>query len=328
MKRGQLFLILVLSLAAIPAVAVSDMLEPFVTSNLSPFVQIHNLPSARPAKLLKKGAMQIRLTSEIANNFTSDSSDGESITIDGETWRNQLYISYGLSDRWELSIVIPHVIHDGGSFDGFIEGWHKVFGLPNRNREAVAKDQLNYHWQNNGSSQVNIMNSRRGLGDIRLQVAYRRNDTENRSISLVGGVKVPTGDSDDLLGSSSTDIFAGLYLSQRDFFGRADLTFHSSAGVMLLGNSDLPRTKDWLGYSSASLIWHPWLRVALKTQLDIHSAVYDSALRELGDFSAQISLGGTIALTDKTSLDIGVVEDIVTDTSPDVVFQFSLRRQF
>ncbi|SVD04821.1 uncharacterized protein METZ01_LOCUS357675, partial [marine metagenome] len=158
-KRSQLFLILVLPLAATPAVAVNDIFEPFVTSNLSPFVQTHNLPSARPAKLLKKGTMRIRLTSEIANNFTSDSSSGESITIDGETWRNQLHISYGLSDRWELGIAIPHIIHDGGSFDGFIEDWHKVFGLPNRNRGAVAQDQLNYHWQNSCASQVNIMNS-------------------------------------------------------------------------------------------------------------------------------------------------------------------------
>ena len=60
----------------------------------------------------------------------------------------------------------------------------------------------------------------------------------------------------------------------------------------------------------------------------MHSAVYDSDLKELGHFAAQLSLGGTIALTARTFLDIGVIEDIVTDTSPDAVFHFSLRQHF
>ena len=84
------------------------------------------------------------MTSEVANNFTSNNTNAESITIDGETWRNQLQVSYSLTDKWELSIAIPHVAHDGGSFDGFIEDWHKVFGLPNKARRAVAQNKLNY----------------------------------------------------------------------------------------------------------------------------------------------------------------------------------------
>ena len=328
MKDTQPFLLIILLLVTKPAAAINDFFEPFATSNLSPFVQAHNLPAARSAKLLNKGEAQIQLTSEIANNFTSDSSSNESITIDGETWRNQLYLRYGLGDRWEFGVSIPHVAHDGGSFDGFIEDWHRVFGLPKGNREAVAQDQLNYRWQKNGIPLVNISNARRGIGDIRLQLTYQLNNTVNRSIALIGGVKIPTGHSDDLFGSDSTDVFSGLYVSQREFFGHADLTFHGSAGAILIGHSDLPLVKNWLGYSSATLIWHRWERVALKTQLDMHSAVYDSELKQLGEFSTQLSLGGTIALTDNTSLDIVVVEDIVTDTAPDVTFHLTLRRRF
>ena len=86
--------------------------------------------------------------------------------------------------------------------------------------------------------------------------------------------------------------------------------------------------KDWAGYGSFSLIWKRWQSVALKTQLDFHTALYKSRLSELGKFSGQLSVGGTIAINKKMSLDIGVVEDIITDTSPAVVFHLSIRRHF
>ena len=95
-----------------------------------------------------------------------------------------------------------------------------------------------------------------------------------------------------------------------------------------MGDSHLPRVKDWAGYGSFSLIWKRWQSVALKTQLDFHTALYKSSLSELGKFSGQLSVGGTIAINKKMSLDIGVVEDIITDTSPDVVFHLSIRRHF
>ena len=135
-------------------------------------------------------------------------------------------------------------------------------------------------------------------------------------------------DNDDLLGSGSTDVFAGMHVTMREIFGQTNLSFHGSVSAISLGNSDLVNVSDWLGYGSASLIWHPWERAALKTQVDMHSAVYDSGLKELGDFSAQLSLGGTVALSDRTSLDIAIIEDIATDTSPDVVFHFSQRHRF
>ena len=328
MKSHPLLLLILLTAATLSTKASNNISEPFVTSNLAPFVQLHNLPAARPAAVKRKGTLQIRMTSEVANNFTSNNTNAESITIDGETWRNQLQVSYSLTDKWELSIAIPHVAHDGGSFDGFIEDWHKVFGLPNKARRAVAQNKLNYQWITGDTPQVNIVNPTGGLGDTRLQLAYHLSDSGNRSIALMGGIKVPTGDTDDLLGSGSKDVFAGVYSSRREVFGRINLTFHSSVGAILMGSSDLIRVKDWLGYGSASLIWHRWERVALKTQIDMHSAVYDSRLKELGDFSAQLSLGGTVAISDRTSLDIVVVEDIATDTSPDVVFHFSLRHLF
>ena len=39
-------------------------------------------------------------------------------------------------------------------------------------------------------------------------------------------------------------------------------------------------------------------------------------------------MGGTLHFSDRTALDIGVSEDLVVKTAPDVVFNFALRHQF
>ena len=75
--------------------------------------------------------------------------------------------------------------------------------------------------------------------------------------------------------------------------------------------------------------WDPFSCLALKVQADAHTPFYrDSGLKEVDSYSVQLTLGGTIALGKKTFLDIGVSEDLVVSTAPDVVFHLALRRTF
>jgi hypothetical protein len=39
-------------------------------------------------------------------------------------------------------------------------------------------------------------------------------------------------------------------------------------------------------------------------------------------------MGGTLHFSERTALDLGVAEDLIIKTSPDVVFHFSLRHRF
>ena len=66
-------------------------------------------------------------------------------------------------------------------------------------------------------------------------------------------------------------------------------------------------------------------RVALKLQLDGHSSFYDSGLAGLGSSAVQLTVGGQIDLSRGSSLDLGLVENLFTDTTPDLVFHFALR---
>jgi len=75
--------------------------------------------------------------------------------------------------------------------------------------------------------------------------------------------------------------------------------------------------------------WKPGERLVLKIQADAHTPFYrDSELKELESPGIQLVLGGTVALTRETTLDIAVSEDILVKSSPDVVFNFILKTRF
>jgi hypothetical protein len=79
-----------------------------------------------------------------------------------------------------------------------------------------------------------------------------------------------------------------------------------------------------LGFGFAPADW-----MELIVQTNAHTAFYsDSDFPEISGASLQLTMGGTLRFTPKTSLDIGVTEDILVGTSPDVVFHFSLAHTF
>ena len=308
----------------------ADLFEPFSTSNLSPLVQPYGIPASRSALQTGHGRLNWHIRTELANNFTKGTDGNEAISIDGETWRSTVSLRYGITDQWEVALDLPYIRQDGGSLDSFIEDWHGWFGLPNGGREDVPDNQLTYLYELNGDRLVDLRDSTSGIGDASLSIGYLLRRQEDQSWNVRAGVKLPTGDPDDLTGSDSTDVFMSLHVSDDSLLQHKDWYFHGSLGLLVPGEAEIiaDKLEDYVLFGSATVAWHTWKNVALKAQIDFHSAVYDSDLKELGEFSAQLVLGGSLNLGEKLLLDISVAEDIITDTSPDVVFQLGLRSRF
>jgi hypothetical protein len=87
-------------------------------------------------------------------------------------------------------------------------------------------------------------------------------------------------------------------------------TTYGAAGLIYLTEGKvLPdQQKNWAGFGTLGLGWQtPLSWLALKVQADAHTPFYrDSELKEMGAHSVQLVAGGTIYLSGKTSLDIGV----------------------
>ena len=307
----------------------AEIVSPFATSNISPFVQLHGLPSAHSAKLVPNRTLVWQVQTDIANNFTENTNGSESILIDGETYRVNLSLKCGFGDRWEVGIDAPYIRHAPGQLDPFIEGFHDLFGFGQANRDDRPRNQLDYSYTF-GVDTVRLNKSVKGIGEVRVNLAYKLREYENRTWSVRGGVKLPTGDPEKLTGSDGTDVFVGLYFSEGAFMGNESLSFHGSVGALALGNGELVGSdvEDLAVYGSTTLAWKLSPNFSLKAQFDFHSALYDSELEELGNFAGQLILGGSVNLGQKVQLDLSVSEDVIVDTAPDVVFSIGLRSLF
>jgi len=314
-----------------PALAIEQIPEPFFIRNQSPIIQIFGLPPTEGGQITPPERTKIRLVMDVANNFTEDKSAEESLLFDGETSRITLSLRHGFSDEWEAGIDIPVVSHQGGMLDGLIENWHNTFGLPQGGRDDAPRNRLHYFYRDEGEEKegLNFSNSGTGLGDTTIYLAYQlTHDTSSRRyIALRGGIKLPSGDSDNLRGSGGTDVHLRLSISDAESLKNYNVSLFGSMGLLWLEKGEVLRSKQRqkVGFGSVGLGWTPINWLTLKLQIDGHTKFFSAShLKQIDSSSAQLAIGGAIRISEQLVIDLCVVEDIIVDTAPDVTFHAAL----
>ena len=325
----SLLLALLLCALLAPPAARALTLTPFTTRNQSPLVAIYGLPTAGSARVLDPGQATLELREDVASNFVEENRPGESLLLDGETYRSALVLHYGVGRRLEAGIEIPYVVHTGGFLDGFIIHWHDFFQLPQGGRDEAPRDRLTYRYQRDGRTLVDLTRQSAGFGDLRLTGAWQLWQEGPRALALHASLKLPTGDTAHLLGSGSTDL--ALWLAGQQNYRGGDLALFGAAGTLLMSHGDvLPdQQRHAVLFGTLGGGWRPLSWLALKTQIDAHSPFYrGSDLRALSLPSMQLVVGGTLGFSKNLSLDLAVSEDIIIETAPDVAFHLALRQRF
>jgi hypothetical protein len=307
-------------------------IDPFYTYNQSPLIQVHGLPPVDDALVAPAGKIKAILSLDAANNYVVESNNVEKLTLDGESYRFTLAARYGVAKGIECGIDVPVIAYGGGFLDGFIEDFHHFFGFPNGGRELAPRDRLLYQYSVDGNDRLNIHDSSAGIGDIRLNGALQLFRTDDAAVALRASLKLPTGESARLLGSGNTD-FAVWFSAKEDYKLPAlgHVSGFGGIGGMVMGDGDVLKgmQRTLAGFGSLGFGWSPVEWLALKVQADGHTPLYQgSGLKAVNSTSLQLVSGGTIGLGKSTSLDIGVSEDVIVETSPDVVFHFALRTMF
>jgi hypothetical protein len=316
-----------------PALDAFDI-TPFNANNQSPIVQIYGLPRVENALLLLSGQKTFQATLDHSSNNVDESNSRERILLDGETTRITFSCRYGLSEKWELGIEIPYILHGGGFLDGFLIDYHDLFGFPQGGRDQAPRNRLLYRYSRDGVEKLKVDGSGSGPGDVSLSAGlqlYNDGRPHPLALALRGKIKLPTGDSDTLHGSSSIDGSLSIAASNSFLLPLGHGTVFTSAGLMAMtrGNVLPEQQQDFVGFGTIGAGWQPRSWIAFKVQLDGHTPFYrESALKALGANAGQLLIGGTLGLSERTTLDIAVSEDIVTTTSPDVAFHFNLTTLF
>ncbi|MEX2125457.1 MAG: DUF3187 family protein [Woeseia sp.] len=264
-----------------------------------------------------------------SSHSSMDTNGGESILLDGET--NRIGITYrrGIGERLELGIEIPYVLHESGNLDSFIDQWHGMFGLPDGIRDERAKDQLLFSYED--SSRQLIMNrNASGVGDVRLLAGWQLATRASGITALRFGIKLPTGDSERLLGSGGTDVSIGIAADHAGLWGGLwgvrKLDGFYRANATFLGRPDIlaHRSNKVVGQVSAGLGYRVSARTSIALQALLRSPVYDSGVASLGDVAAALTMGIRFRLSENYRLSLAVVEDVHVESLPDVTFVLSL----
>ena len=303
-------------------------IAPFFSTNQSPIIQIHGLPAINSAAVLPDQRARYRLTHDLASNYTLKDKVNENLLFDGEINRSTFAYSRGIGNGWEWGAQIPFVSHGGGSLDGFIEDWHDTFRLPQGGRDVAAHNQFTYRYQRNGVTELLLTESASGMGDLRLTTGKQWSSARQHTrLALRGALSLPTGDSDELLGSGSMDLAVWATVDRRQQWLSYPGSLFGGGGVLLMGEGDVLANQQRrivaFGSFGGGLRVQPWM--SLKLQADIHSPFYDdSALEQINATAVQLLMGGDLQLAKNIRLDVMVGEDLTVHASPDVVFHLSL----
>lgn len=317
--------------AALPPVAGATEIIPLYSFNQSPLVQIYGLPTLGEARVLSREDAYVSLRVQLANNFSYTTNPTEQLMLDGETHRYTLMTRQGLANGYEWGLELPFVSHSGGQMDNFLERWHQTFGLPDGGRPNYPSKLINYRYTRDGVDLVRVTQSVEGLGDIRLSGATQLpRDRGERTVALRASLKLPTGESDELLGSGSTDL--ALWLSMAPGSPSSETwNGYGGGGILLMTEGDvLPRLqRHYVAFGSAGFSRQVIPSLTFNAQLDAHSPFYtDSKYRQLSGYALQGLLGVLWEFSPRKYLEMSISEDLAVTTSPDFVFSLSLTVPF
>ena len=265
---------------------------------------------ARGGSLLPRGGQEISLTQTYSNTFvfsqllldmTPSSDDRERLTpatlsaahamdpdqalyfVDGEQGRTELRCRVGVTDRFEAGIEIPFGSYRRGFLDGYIESYHRTFGMGNGGREFYEQDRTQIALVLDGSTYyAGRSPGAYVLGDVALFGRISLARRPGGDLALSAGLKLPSGDPDHLAGSGSVD--EGLALEGTERRGRHRL--HFSAGWIRVGKWRLFPRFDPAQVGSAQVTYEFVSRDAVSwiAQLQTQSTVFrgrtDNALAE------------------------------------------------
>ena len=317
-----------------PSLTQAVEITPFYTQNQSPLIQIFGLPSIGNPTVLPPNKTDVRMILDYASNYVQDANPRESILLDGESARISVDGRFGIARGFEVGLVIPYIVESGGFLDSFIINYHNTFGFPQGGRDQAPRNRLLYQYQKDGQQKLQINQSSQGIGNIQFNGGFQLYESPmkpSRAIALRTSLSLPTGDSNQLHGSGSTD--PALWITAGDDYKVAigHFAVFGAAGFMSMtkGNVLPDQQRNGVGFGSLGAGWSPAHWIAFKIQANAHTSFYkDSALRELNATSVQLTLGGTLAFTERITLDLGVTEDLIVNTAPDVVFHLDLRGRF
>ena len=252
----------------------------------------------------------------LANHMLSS----ESLLIDMEYLRSLARIGLGLGRGFELDASLPVLTMYGGFLDGFVSGFHRVFGLPNNLRSKTPNGLFQYRYLVGDRILLERSKSGTTVGDVsfELKKTLLGGERERNELALRGAMKLPTGSLDRLTGSGATDFGLGIAASRvgSRFGGYFNLNYQ------FLGSTSDLTAKDFLSFMGA-FDFRFKRSLAMIVQIDQFQPILESAIGVLDQPGRELVVGLRWRHSDRLEYEWRLAEDLST-TSPDFSLGFQV----
>jgi hypothetical protein len=324
-SRGAITLAVPWALATLASPAVHA--DPLLTRNQNPLVLPYGLPNPLPARLPAAGSGRFALNLNWSNAADEDVSSSHDFTVDEESMDLRLRLEYAFASNWAGLVELPYRHLGGGTLDGFIRNWHDLFGLPNGVRDEMPDDRLLIEYQEGGQVRLLVDDNSSGIADVPVALGYQIKATDESALASWLTVKVPIGNSNDLLGSGSVDVALSLagqtQLAEHwQVFGQVDAAWLGQGDIL----SKYQESFAWAGLAGVS--WNAWRSLDLTVQFYANSRVFDIPINGLSGDAIVLTYGGSWRTPGGWRFDVGMNEDIQVNASPDATFYFAVQRGF
>ena len=323
----MLYVVILVSGGSPAAAGMYTTVQPLFSTNQSPLIQIYGLPSLGEAQALTADKSELALRLQISNNFTGAQSASEYLILDGETHRLTVSWRKGLGNGIEWGFELPYLSHTGGFLDSSIEHFHDTSNLPQGGRTDVPMNQVNYRYIRDDVDLINVDHPVNGPGDLRLTGAKQLASagTSGYASAMRVSLKLPTGKESKLLGSGSTDL--ALWLSMATTQPLDQWNIYGGGGVMFMTEGKvLPQQqRNRVAFATFGISRMFFPHLIFSGQLDGQTPFYDyTHFRQLNSYPIQGLVGVKWEMAPQSYLELSMTEDLVVDTSADVVFSLSL----
>jgi len=264
---------LLVSLSFQPALVRAEGFGPFPVRNFQPIQQlVLSMPGDRAA-VLKKGVLDVRVELAETASVFRDQGPQASVTMKFETLRSGVFLRYGATERWELSVEVPVLYRYRGFMDGPIQAVERVTTGLSPARNALGQSPYVFNISRGGRTVASGRDGAVGLGDSTVMSKYQLlpETASMPALSVRMALKLPTGDEGEFFGSGSPDVGFGL-AAEKGFGGRW-MVYGNLNGVVPTGRiAGISLQPTISGLAAVEYLWSE--NLSITTQFDYYSTPF------------------------------------------------------
>lgn len=303
--------------------------------NNSPIISLFSLPRADFYPSNKPGTRTLESSFEITNYISSTSKQGDFLLIDGESWSLNSKLLYQYNHQLQIGLSTKWIKHGKGITDRFIYHFHDILQLPQNGRSDEYHERFFWSFYADSQEVLTVRDDLSAWGDTELSLAWQPPELNNTQFNAF--LKLPTGDYQQQTGSERVDFSLSFaqqnpdWFSNRNSLNTSSIAFWYGAGLGYTSKvTELSKfTQNILNFSlRTGLAWLVSANWQVKAQIDTHSPLFKTELRELGWFPLQFTIGTDYKVTEDATLNLMIVEDLRPRSAPDVIFSTGLSIKF